>query len=307
MSFTLQILGSGSSIPTMERNSTSQLLINNENHFLIDCGEATQHQLFKFGAKLNKIEKIFISHLHGDHFFGLPGLLSTLRLLGREKPLEIYGPTELEGSINCVFKLSKIKTVFEIRFINLKNRNKELIFEDKNISIHSFPLKHRLDTFGFLFKEKQKPRNIKKDFIAENKIPFEKIREIKAGKNFIDNHGILHKNEDISYKAHFPKSYAYCSDTAYYPDLKQYFENVDLLYHEASFLEEDKVLATEKEHSTAAQAAEIAKLTKSKNLLLGHFSNRYKTADDFKKQASQIFKNVMLAYDGQIIDFDSIS
>lgn len=306
MSLKLKILGSGSAMPTPERNTTSQLLKTDKEYFLIDCGEATQHQLMKFKCKMSKIRYIFISHLHGDHFFGLAGLLSSFRLLKREKELDIFGPAGLEKSIEQLLQTSKINLPFELNYHELSSDKKNKILITEHLKVFSFPLQHRLPTTGFLFQEKEMPANIKKSFVKNHDIPIDEFKKIKAGNDFVDEEGITHKFSDITIQAKQPKSFAYCSDTGFNKDLEKYFNNVDLLYHEATFLNKNEELANEKMHSTAKQAAIIADITNSKNLLLGHFSNRNKDVEKYRKEAKEIFANVELAYDGKEIDLYEI-
>ncbi len=298
MSFELKILGSASALPTSKRFPSAQLLNVNERFFLIDCGEGTQIQLRKFKTKFLRINNILISHLHGDHFIGLFGYLSTLNLLGRNTDINIYCPKDLHDIIN---KNTEIfgNMQFKINFIYHKDNSPNKIYEDKNIEIFSFKLKHSVPTWGFLFREKQKPPNIKKETIIKYSPSIEQINELKKGKDIKIN-GKLLKNSDLTIPAKPPKSYAYCSDTAYFEDIINIIKNVDLLYHEATFAKDLFTNAKERMHSTSEQAALIAKKANVKKLIIGHFSARYKNADILETEAKSIFNNTKAVNDGDI-------
>jgi len=298
MSFELKILGSASALPTSKRFPSAQLLNVNERFFLIDCGEGTQIQLRKFKTKFLRINNILISHLHGDHFIGLFGYLSTLNLLGRNTDINIYCPKDLHDIIN---KNTEIfgNMQFKINFIYHKDKSPNKIYDDKNIEIFSFKLKHSVPTWGFLFREKQKPPNIKKETIIKYSPSIEQINELKKGKDIKIN-GKLLKNSDLTIPAKPPKSYAYCSDTAYFEDIINIIKNVDLLYHEATFAKDLFTNAKERMHSTSEQAALIAKKANVKKLIIGHFSARYKNADILETEAKSIFNNTKAVNDGDI-------
>ncbi len=296
MSFELKILGSASALPTSNRFPSAQLLNVNERFFLIDCGEGTQMQLRKFKTKILRINNIFISHLHGDHFLGLFGYISTLNLLGRNTDLNIYCPKELHEIIN---KNSEIfgNLQFKINFIYHKDTSPNKIYDDKNVEIFSFKLKHSVPTWGFLFREKQKQPNIKKETIEKYSPTIEQINKLKNGKDITVN-GKLLKNNELTLPPKPQKSYAYCSDTMYFENIIDIIKNVDLLYHEATFTKDLKEKAAERMHSTAEQAAIIAKKANVKKLIIGHFSARYKTTDKLKNEAREIFKNSFTVNDG---------
>lgn len=298
MSFEITILGSGAAIPTSRRNPTSQYIICNERHILIDCGEGTQMQIRKYGVRFQRINHILISHLHGDHFFGLVGLISTMRLMGRDKNLVIYGPVGLEMIIRTQLEIGDAKLDFEIEFVELDGKTSRMIYEDNHIEIHTFPLKHRIPTNGFLIKEKIKERKLNSSKIKVSGLLFEHLHRLKSGEDIITEDGKVFKNEDYTLPPNPSRSYAYCSDTAYYEDLVPYVQGVDLLYHEATFIEKEKSRAKATFHSTAKQAATIALKSGVKKLLLGHISARYSNDLDHLNEAAEIFENVLVAEDG---------
>lgn len=298
MSMILTILGSSSALPTSTRNLTAHVLNVDERFFLIDCGEGTQLQMRKYKAKLGRLNHIFISHLHGDHVFGLPGLISTFNLLGRTQALHIYAHPDLKKILGQFLQYFIIKSEFEIIYHPLNQSQFEQIYEDNKLVVYSFPLKHRVPTCGFLFKEKERLRNIRKDVIDYYQIPVRDIIQIKRGEDYITSEGLLIPNEKLTIQTHPSKSYAYCSDTAYLEDIIPYIFNVDVLYHESTYGEEDTLRAKETLHSTATDAATIAKKAQAKKLIIGHFSARYKDADVLVAQARSIFPNTFAAEEG---------
>lgn len=299
-SFELLILGSSAATPTSSRNPTSQLLNIAERFFLIDCGEGTQMQLRKYKARFSSINHIFISHLHGDHFLGLPGFLASLHLLGRQKELTVYGPKELEEIIEVIHKYSETQLNYKLNFVHTNSKQKQLIFEDEKVEVYSIPLKHRIATTGFLFQEKPLPRNIDKFKLQKHNVSFAEIHKLKKGLDAVDNNGNIIKNEQLTIAGPDPRSYAFCSDTKFFEELSNQIKDVDLLYHESTFLEEKKDRAAQTFHSTAAQAATLAKLANAKKLLIGHFSARYDNLDLFLEEASPIFSNTHLAKEGTV-------
>ncbi len=296
--FDLLILGSSSASPTSERNQSAQLLNIAERFFLIDCGEAAQIQLRKYKAKFQRIDHILISHLHGDHFFGLPGLLGSMHLLGRQQELTIYAPKELKTIIDKIHEASETRLNYPVRWVFTQNNQQQLLFEDEKVEVYSFPLKHRIFCTGFLFKEKPYPRKISKELLEKHGLSTADIHLLRAGKDVVNKEGELIKNNEATLNPPKERSYAYCSDTIYDESLVQFIKEVDLLYHESTFLEDKKERARETFHSTATQAAEIAKLGGIKKLLLGHFSARYGNLQAFKEEAQGIFKNCELALEG---------
>ena len=298
--FELFILGSSAATPTSNRNPTSQLLNIAERFFLIDCGEGTQMQLRKYKARFQSINHIFISHLHGDHFYGLPGFLASMHLLGRKNELTIYGPKELEEIISMIHKHSDTYLNYEVKFIHTQNKNKQLIFEDEKVEVYSFPLKHRIATTGYLFKEKPLPRNIDKYKLEKLNVSFAEIHKLKQGLDAIDNDGNKIENKQLTIDPPKTRSYAFCSDTKFFEELAIDIKDVDLLYHESTFLEDKKDRAKATFHSTAKQAAQMAMLSNAQKLILGHFSARYGNLDDFLVEAKSLFSNSELAIEGNL-------
>lgn len=298
MSFELTILGCGSATPTSKQFPTAQLLKMQERFFLVDCGEGTQQQLRRSKAKFSRINHIFISHLHGDHFFGLPGLLSSFHLLNRSTPLHVYGPLALKTWLDLTFSSTNTSLVYPLVFHETQNKEKALLFEDDKVEVYSFPLRHSIATTGFLFHEKPKERNILKDKIDQYNIEVCDIQNIKNGKNWESPSGQIIPNEELTKAPSPPLSYAFCSDTSYLPKLSERIENISLLYHESTFLDADKKKAKQTKHSTALQAGKIAELLKAENLCLGHYSVRYDNREEFKTEASQEFdRDIHLAKD----------
>lgn len=267
--------------------------------FLIDCGEGTQVQLRKHKIRFSRINHIFISHLHGDHFFGLPGLVSTFRLLGRDAEMHIYGPKGIEEAINLLLKLGNSYTNYKLVFHELTSKSSELVFEDKSVTVETIPLKHRVYTNGFLFKEKLATRTLNVAVANEYGIDKCYFQNIKNGKDIVLDDGRTILNEELTFDPPKPKSYAFCSDTAYKPDIIPLISGVDVLYHESTFLETQAELAPKTKHSTAKEAALIAKQAGVGQLILGHYSTRYKSIDLFKEEAETVFENVLLADDGK--------
>ncbi len=303
MSFELTILGSNSALPTSNRYPTAQVLQVPGRCFLIDCGEGTQIQLRRNKISFSKIRHIFISHLHGDHYYGLIGLISTMNLMGIKHDLHIYAPSELKSLIQL--QLDYIKGDMKIKpiFHPLNFKKPQVIFEDKKMEVISFPVKHSIPTSGFLFREKQKPANIRKDIIKMYQIPIAKIKDIKAGADFVTADGQTLLNQTLTTPPPKPRSYAFCTDTAFHPPVAEIIKGVDLLYHESTFLEELKDLAAKTLHSTAREAGEMANLSGAKKLLLGHYSARFKKVDQFVDEAKEVFKNVEPAIEGKIYKF----
>ncbi len=303
MSFELTILGSNSALPTSNRYPTAQVLRVPGRCFLIDCGEGTQIQLRRNKINFSSIQHIFISHLHGDHYYGLIGLISTLNLMGKKGDLHIYAHSELKNLIQP--QLDYIRGEMTVRpvFHPLNFKKPQTIFETKTVEVISFPVKHSVPTCGFLFREKPKSANIRKEKIKEYNIPIANIREIKNGADFLTSDERLIPNDELTIPAPKPRSYAFCTDTAFYPPLAEIIRGVDVLYHESTFLEELKELATKTLHSTAKDAAEMAILSGAKKLLIGHFSARFKKTDRFLEEAKQVFENTEVAEEGRKYSF----
>ena len=295
----LTILGCYSATPRTFTNPTSQVLEIKNHLFLIDAGEGTQVQLRKNKIKFSRIKHIFISHLHGDHYFGLVGLISTFRLLGRESDLHVYGPKGLMEVITLQLKLSDSWTNYRLYFHELTSKESELVFEDDNVEVYTIPLQHRVYTNGFLFKEKPGERKLDVHAAQEAEIDKAYFRKLKQGADVENIHGETIKNETVTSPPPSPKSYAFCSDTAYDEKKVDIIAGADVLYHESTFLERNRELAEPTKHSTAIQAAQIAKMANVGKLLLGHYSTRYDDISEFKSEAETVFNNVDIAEDGK--------
>lgn len=297
MTFSVTILGSSSALPTSKRFPTAHLFNSNERFFLIDCGEGTQIQLRRFRLRFSKINHVFISHLHGDHYLGLFGLISSFSLLGRKNDLHIYAHSGLKKMLDCMLSGHIIN--FKLVFHQLPENKTVQLYEDKNITVTTFPLKHRIAANGFLFKEKKRELNLRKDAIARYNLSIKNIQSIKKGNDFYWEGNKLIKNNLLTLPAYKERAYAFCSDTAYEPKIIKSLKNIDLLYHEATFTEEHSNLAKETLHSTAKQAAEIAQKAQVAKLLIGHFSSRYKNEKVLENEAKEIFKNTEAVEEGQ--------
>ncbi|MBK5280352.1 MAG: ribonuclease Z [Bacteroidia bacterium] len=304
MPFSVTILGSSGALPAYGRFPSAQYVNIQNRHFLIDCGEGTQMQLMRYQIPYQKISHIFISHLHGDHYLGLMGLLFTMHLLHRENDLHLYAPKGLDEIITLQLKHSNSTLRFNIVFHDADTLNQKLIFEDDALTIETIPLIHKIKCCGFLFREKQKPHRIDKGKLP-SEILLQHIVILKSGKDIHDDKGnLLYKNENYTILPHHSYSYAYCSDTAYTEQITEQIRGVDLLYHEATFMEQEKDKATETKHSTARQAAAQAKKAGVEKLIIGHFSARYKELQPLLEEAQSIFPKTMLVIEGETIDLD---
>jgi ribonuclease Z len=300
----LTVLGCYAATPRTITNPTSQVLEMQNRLFLIDCGEGTQVQLRKNKIKFSKINHIFISHLHGDHCYGLIGLVSTFMLLNRENDLHIYGPKGIKEIITLQLRLSNSWTAYKLFFHELTSTESEVIFEDKKVIVKTIPLKHRVYTNGFLFQEKIGERKLDINAVQEYEIDTCYYQNIKNGKDITLEDGRVIPNDKLSFDALPPKSYAFCSDTVYDASIVPLIQDVDVLYHESTFLDSEEHLSGKTMHSTAKQAATIALKANVKQLLLGHYSTRYASIDLFKEEAETIFPNVLLADDGKYFSFE---
>jgi ribonuclease Z len=300
MQFDVTILGSNGAVAAHNRYPSSQIVNHNGRHFMVDCGEGSQFRMNTFGVKWSKIDHIFISHLHGDHYYGLIGLLTTFNLHWRENTLTIYCPQPLEEIIKLNFKHSKTELRYKINFRHTQAEKTEIIYEDEQLTVETFPLAHRLPTTGFLFKEKKHPRKIIPSKIEEYQIPYSLINGIKHGEDFVLANEAVIKNSELTTEAPSPRSYAYCSDTAFSLETAKFVSAVNLLYHEATFMEEHSTRALETYHSTSMQAAEIAKLANAGQLILGHFSARYDNLEPLAKESQTVFPNSLLAIEGNV-------
>lgn len=299
----LTILGCHSATPRWDAHSTSQLLEVKGHLFLIDCGEGTQVQLRRYKIKFARIKHIFISHLHGDHFFGLVGLISTFRLLGREADLHVYGPKGIKEAITLQLKLGKSWTNYNLYFHELESKTSEVILDNESLSVSTIPLNHRVYTNGFFIKEKITERPLNINACRAYNIDKSYFNKIKQGGDWVSEDGTIIKNELLTFVPEPPKSYAFCSDTIYHPAVIPIIKGATMLYHEATFLEQHKDVAIRTKHSTAKEAATIAKDADVAHLIVGHYSGRYGDHELFKTEAEQIFKPVTLAKDGLEISF----
>ncbi len=303
MSFQLTILGCSSAIPTIDRNPTAQLLNVNERFFLIDCGEGTQVQLRKNQLSFQRINHIFISHLHGDHYFGLIGLISSMHLLGRNKELHIYAHKELKEIVDLQLQASNTELKYALFFHFLHEEEDMVILEDDNIKVSNLILDHSIKCSGFLFEEKRSIRKIIKSELQKYNIPFDKINSIKNGADWITPQGDIICNNILTIQNSLPHKYAFCSDTRYNESLIKKINQVDLLYHETTFMKDLEERAEQTGHSTTLQAATIAKKAKVKKLLIGHYSQRYRNLNDLLDETKKIFSNTYLSSAGLIVDF----
>jgi ribonuclease Z len=299
MKFEVTILGSSSATPIFNRNPSAQSLNINDHLYLVDCGEGTQLQMLRFDVKASRIDHIFISHLHGDHYLGLVGLLSSMHLNGRSKTLKLFGPPELKEIIDLQLKYSDTTLQYAIDFIPTNAHTAEVILDNQDITVETIPLDHRIACTGFLFREKKRLRKIIKEKIAQLEIPVEYYSAIKKGGDYLSPDGKLYKNTDITINPEEPKTYAYCSDTLYNENYFAQISNADLLYHESTFLNNMLERAQATYHTTALQAGDIALRTHAKKLLIGHFSARYKTLNELLDEARSVFPDTELAVEGR--------
>lgn len=298
MQYTFTVLGIGSALPTVNRNPSAHLLQANGRFFLIDCGEGTQMQLRKYGVKIQKIDQIFITHLHGDHYFGLIGLLNTFQLLGREKKLQIFCPVGLKSIVELQLKISGGYLAFPYEFIEWSEDHFETIYTDETVEIQKFPLKHRIPCCGYNFIFRTKVHKINLDKVQELNVPKVYLGKAQKGENLMLEDGRLILNNQITYPLPDPIKISYCSDTAYSPEIIAFIHKAQILFHEATFLDKDIDKAKKTYHSTSSQAANIALLSEVEMLILGHFSARYPDLSKFKTEASKIFSNTYIAEEG---------
>ena len=306
MSFKLTVLGCGSAIPTLRSNPTSQLLNINERFLLIDCGEGTQVQLRKYKINFQRINHIFISHLHGDHYFGLIGLLTSMHLLGRNKDLHIYAHEQLKSIINLQLQASSTILRFPLFFHDISLDTDEIIFENDSFSVENIILDHTINCSGFIFKEKKFKRKLKKNVVEKYNIPQNQINAIKNGADCINLNGQIIKNNDITLNDRLPYKYSFCTDTRYKHDICLKIKDSNLLYHEVTFAKDLKERADQTGHSTSYEAASIASSSCAKNLLIGHFSKRYKDTTVLLEETKHKFNNTIKAKSGLEIDFQDL-
>lgn len=301
--FELCILGCGAALPAYGRYPSSQLLNIHEEWMLIDCGEGSQFQLNKYNLPKSKISKVFISHLHGDHIYGLPGLLTSYQLQDRKAAIEIFGPVGIESMLRQVLTASYSRIAYDIVIHEIEDFNSKIIFENEHFEVRSLPLDHTIPCLGYLFREKSLKRSLDLQKLEELSIPVQSWSAIEKGDSITLPSGIHFTNQELTKEAKPLRSFAYCSDTRYKSDLSSFLENVDLLYHEASFLEKEKDKAEDRGHSTAFQAGQIALASKAKRLVLGHFSSRYKDLEDIEKECCSVFPHCWIGREGMRIRY----
>lgn len=304
MSFEITILGSSSATPTLDRHPSSQIVTIYDRHFLIDCGEGTQVQMRKYKVKFAKINHIFISHLHGDHILGLPGFLASLHLMNRTNDIHLYCHEPLKEILEIQFKYSETYLRYNIIYHFLRNDVSEQIYEDEKLTIETIILNHRIPCCGFVFKEKTALLSIRKDKMEAYQILPQDIPPIKRGNDYISPSGQRIANKELTYPPRIPESYAYCSDTKYDERIFPQLKGVKLLYHEATFMHDLLKRANETYHTTAKQAAILAKICKVQKLLIGHFSARYNDLNPLLEEARQEFKETYLAIEGESFMLD---
>lgn len=293
--FEVTILGCGSATPSLRHFPSSQVLNIREKLYMIDCGEGTQIQMRRNKLKFSHLGHIFISHIHGDHCFGLIGLISTFNLLGRTSELHIHAPEELKAILDHMLQTFCHEMTYKVVFHPIDTKEYNLIFEDRSVCVYSIPLRHRIACSGFLFKEKPTLPHIRRDMIDFYHIPLYAINDIKQGADWVTADGKIVPNNRLTKPAEKARSYAYCSDTIYIPELSQYLENIDLLYHEATFDKSLHARASETFHTTAEQAATLALNSHARQLVIGHYSSRYTTEEELLHEAKSIFPNSILA------------
>lgn len=298
MRFDVLILGSSSATPIYGRHPTAQLINVNEQLYLVDCGEGTQVQLIKYGVKSNRIKHIFISHLHGDHYLGLIGLISSMHLVGRKDELHIYGPPGLKEIIDLHFFYSQTELRYTLNIHTTQDESEGMIFENDNLRVSTFPLNHRIACTGFRFDEKKRLPAIDRDKVAALGIPTDYLPLIKRGQDYTAPDGRVYRWQELTIAPDPPRSYAYCSDTVRTPGYLPYIQQVDLLYHEATFLHEMLERAVATYHTTALQAGEIAADVGAKKLLIGHYSARYKDLKPLLHESKSVFQATQLALEG---------
>jgi len=305
MKFEVHILGSNAAIPSHGRRPSAQIFNNDDRIYLIDCGEGTQTQMDNFGIKKSKIRQIFISHMHGDHIFGLPGLLTSYALLGRDRPLELFAPNGMEKWMNACLTYSHSHLPYKLKITTVDPSIHQLIYEDQRIEVFTIPLDHRIPACGYLFREKKQHPKIIASQIERYNIPIPEIRKIKTqDADFLDAEGNLIPNHELTLPPPLPRSFAYCTDTAYSPDIVPIVKNADLLFHEATYMESHLEQTIVSKHSTAMQAANIAKAANVKQLVIGHFSSRYKFLQPILEEAQSVFPNTHLAIEGTVFQVE---
>jgi ribonuclease Z len=300
--FSVHILGSSAAVPNLDRYCSGQFVTCNNRNVLIDCGEGTQLQLRRFNLPIQRINIILISHLHGDHFYGLPGLLGTMSLLGRTSGIRLYGPPELKMILDVVFNASQTKFEFPFEFFPLENTCRQMIYEDSGLRIFAFPLKHRIKTFGFSLEEIHQKFPLDKDKVEKDGLTNDQRRLLSEGRDFERLDGSWVRFSEYTLAKPIPRMYSYCSDTMPFGKLNEYLEGTTTLYHEATFLKDRKARANETFHSTAEDAGNQALRAQVNKLLIGHFSSRYTSVDPLVEEAKMVFPNAMAVKDGDCIE-----
>ena len=299
MKFEVTILGSSSATPIFNRNPTAQVLNINEKLYLVDCAEGTQQQMLRFDVKASRIDYIFISHLHGDHYLGLVGLLSSMHLNGRKKPMKLFCPPALKEIIDLQLKYSETTLHYPLEYVFTSDEKPMVILDNQDVTVETIPLDHRITTTGFLFRQKKRQRKLIKEKVEELGIPVPYYTSLKKGRDYEAADGTIYKNDTLTIDSDAPKSYAYCSDTLYNPKYFAQIASADLLYHEATFLNDMLDRAAITHHTTALQAADVALKTNAAKLIIGHFSARYKTLNELLDEAQSLFPNTELATEGK--------
>ncbi len=299
--FKIHILGCGSALPTLQHNASSQVVEIRGKMFMVDCAEGTQTQLRRSKINFQRLQAVFISHLHGDHCFGLIGMISTFGLMGRTAPLRIYGPKELGPVLDMLITTFCDKLCFEVVFLPVDTKTRAVVYEDRSLTVETIPLQHRVPCAGYLFREKPTLPHIRRDMIDFYGIPFSQINNIKAGADWVTENGEAIANVRLVTPADKPRSYAYCSDTRYVPDLWKEVEGVDVLYHESTYASDYADRARMYFHSTAKEAAEVAKAAHVGKLLLGHYSARYNDESKILMEARAVFPNSFLTKEGMTV------
>ena len=306
MNFTIHILGTASALPTTQRNPSAQVVDVRGRLFMIDCGEGAQIQLRKAKVSFLNIEHICLSHIHGDHIFGIFGLLSTMGLLARKAPLNIFAPSGFAPILEFFKTQFGEGLLFDIHFIPLEMTSPEVVYESRTTELWAFPLNHRVETFGFIIREKMPQRNVRKEAISKYDLSLTDIGTLKRGEDVVresgDGKALVIRNEDVTYYRYRPRSYAYCSDTAPFAELPEWVRGADLLYHEATFPQEMAEMAEKTFHSTTIQAATVAKDAGVKKLIVGHYSSRFPSVDFYLDEIQTIFPEASLAHDGDVIE-----
>lgn len=294
--FGVTILGNNSALPAYDRHPTSQVVTLDQFQFLVDCGEGTQMQLARYKIRRSRINHIFISHMHGDHYFGLPGLITSMGLLGRETDLHLYAPAPMKPIIDLMFQAADTRFGYTLHFHPIENEG--ILVEEDKFSVECFRVFHRIECWGFIFREKKKPRKINKETIGSYQLPGRDFERLKMGENIALENGEVVLNEKVTVANNPPKSYAYCADTMYNVSVAEKVKDVSLLYHETTYLKSLEDRAVQRYHSTTAQAADIAIKANAANLLIGHFSSKYEELEEFLQEAREIFPATDLAIEG---------